>query len=277
VTDGDIVVNQKAEIEAFPPSPIYPLDTPLSSSHASLQKDTVAAVWVDHAKEDDFNLEKGRTIAQAGLMPPEGNQRYHWICAEGAYSGSAHAAYLTEEYGRGLRWELLAAAVPRVAVLDERVQSEKEHGSARDVPLSTVWPCMGVWVPDKTMCDLDHPSFDACRDFLASPTVDSDQHPIDFLVIHLTVLESLSKKVSSGNLEKALEKLIDQTEAKKAVLIIVTGRGVPTAARENGSDHVAPARYLPISALLESLVSRPSKLALMRTLWSAARPKKTDK
>ena len=41
-------------------------------------------------------------------------------------------------------------------------------------------------------------------------------------------------------------------------------------------DRLRAAGLRPISALLESLVGRPSKLSLMRVLWSARRPPRPE-
>ena len=51
---------------------------------------------------------------------------------------------------------------------------------------------------------------------------------------------------------------------------VVTGRGVPTLAARACDDGVEGCRYLPISSVFEYLVHNPSKLMLMRALWSAA-------
>jgi hypothetical protein len=104
---------------------------------------------------------------------------------------------------------------------------------------------------------------------LKQPAKRRDQFPIDFLIIHLTILERLSNE-KNGSLRNTLAELISDTKAKDAEIIIVTGRGVPSIALD--PDHMDNVRYLPISALLESLVSRLSKLALMRAIWSASRP-----
>ena len=93
-------------------------------------------------------------------------------------------------------------------------------------------------------------------------------------MVHLTILERLAK-VRNATLRSTLDCLVRDTQAADAEIVIVTGRGVPAVARAAGGNNgsgLAGVRYLPISALLESLVSRPSKLGLMRTLWSAGAP-----
>lgn len=261
-------------------SAIKPLPPILAAWHGALEKTTIAAAWVDHASMSDFKKING-ALKQSGFPPSKeaGDPVRRWVCVEGAYSDSAHTAFLNVELAKDLGWELLAAALPRVVVLDERVQSQWDS-TVREIPLHIVWPCMGVWVPEKTACHLDFPSMGECRKFLEKPSKCLDQFPIDFLVIHLTVLERLHNDGSLETLDETLGALINGIKAAdNAQIIVVTGRGVPTVAREHGIDHLSRARYLPISALLESLVARPSKLALMRTLWSAGRPAKqvTDK
>lgn len=243
--------------------------------HTSLDNEFIAAAWVDHPVKDDFNLSKA-AFKQAGFPSVTKKVAYpvrRWVSMEGAYASSAHSNFMMQEGAKYLGWELLAAALPRVAVLDERVQSEW-NTEVRLIKLNIVWPCMGVWVPEKEngTCNLDVPSMVMCREFLTNPSKCSDQFPIDFLVIHLTVLERLHKDEGSGTMSETLLKLIRETQAAEAKIIVVTGRGVPTVARERGTDHLPDVRYLPISALLETLVARPSKLALMRVLWSAGRP-----
>jgi hypothetical protein len=244
---------------------IRPLPISEQSWHNSLRDAAVAAAWIDHPKPDDF-INKAR-LNHAGEPNKE---TYHWVSAEGAFSDGAHTAYLKTcrpEEG----WELLAAAVARVAVLDERVQSELVTMSHSGIKLSKAWPFMGVWVPAKDNYNLDNPVLAACNTFLKQPAERKDQFPVDFLVIHLTILERLAKE-KNESLPDTLGALIKDTEAKNAEIIIVTGRGVPTVASALNKDHIENVRYLPISALLENLVSRPSKLALMRVIWSAGRP-----
>jgi hypothetical protein len=214
--------------------------------------------------------------AKDKIYPALHNPEAMWVSAEAAFSDSPHSAYLTT-CPPGVCWELLAAAMPRIAVLDERVQSEFDKPGPRGLPFSVLWPAMGVWVPPKLnadnaiFCNLDVPNFDQCRTFLANPTDKTEQFPIDILVLHLTVLEALNRKRKFEELlTKTLDALIDGTQAQGAEIVLVTGRGVPAIEMDN-------VRYLPISALLESLVMRPSKLALMRTLWSASRPRNGKK
>lgn len=239
--------------------------------HNTLQNSAIAAAWIDHPKETDFYPQYA-CLGHAS-QPNGDNNNFYWISAEGAFSDGAHTAYLkTCRQGEG--WEILAAAVARVAVLDERVQSELNRMSRSNIQFSEVWPLMGVWIPAKDGedgCNLDSPMLNACNKFLKKPAKREDQFPVDFLVIHLTILERLAKEANES-LPVTLSALIMDTEAKDAVIIIVTGRGVPTVASALNKDHIEDVRYLPISALLESLVSRPSKLALMRVIWSAGRP-----
>ena len=237
----------------------------------TLNNEEIAAAWVDHPVTDDFKL-GGARLSHAYCIPPPRFQR-RWISVEGAYSDSPHTLFLNDcgEHG----WEAIAAAVPRVAVLDERVQSESQ-AILRGTPLSRLWRLMGVWMPQKDKCNLDEPEFVKCKVFLKDPTGGdcTEQYPVDYLVLHLTILERLATE-KKKSMTDTLECLRSGGQASQASVILVTGRGVPAVARTvngHGGGRIKGARYLPISALLESLVSRPSKLALMRTIWSAGRP-----
>ena len=249
-----------------------PLPDQTCSWWNTLNNKAIAAAWVDHPTKDDLDA-TGAKLSHARRIPREPGALRRWISAEGAYSDSPHTLFLNTCGEDG--WEAIAAAVPRVAVLDERVQSESET-ELRSTSLSVLWPLMGVWVPQKKKCNLDVPEFKRCKEFLECPTGGkcSEQHPIDFLILHLTILERLATE-KKKSMNDALECLRSSGQASTADVILVTGRGVPAVARTvnvHRDGRVKGARYLPISALLESLVSRPSKLALMRTVWSAGRP-----
>jgi len=233
-------------------------------------KQIVGVAFIDHPNQGLF--EAGNNGIDQAYQPRLGIAVDHaWISAEGVVSDSPHAAYLNFPSAGG--WEILAAAIHRVAVLDERVQSERKDGLFRNISLgNVVWPAMGVWVPEKGKCNLDSPILDQCQAFLNDPANRKDQHPVDFLVLHLTILERLAK-TAGKLLGDTLSELVSGTQAKDADIIIVTGRGVPSVASSVEKDRLDEVRYLPVSALLESLVSRPSKLALMRAIWSAGRPK----
>lgn len=248
----------------------------------NVQSKYASAAWVDHPNQSCFSANT--------ILSPE-QTKYNWISIEGAFTDSAHSAYLNSFKGGG--WEAIAAAIPRVVIMDERVQSEATKIARAGLCYSDLWRMMGVWVPkqkktdgdtctiadarptsDAVVCDLDRPEMDRCTEFLRSPSVQhEEQYPVDFLVLHLTILERLEKNSGSKTLRETLEKLIAPAPVKDSKIILVTGRGVPSiarSARNNGA--LANVRYLPISAILESVVTRPSKLALMRALWSAGCP-----
>jgi hypothetical protein len=241
--------------------------------HATLETQAVATVWLDHVANAKFGEREfdagGVAIGQVAVQPSELDWPRFWISAEALFSDSPHAEYLNGCAKDG-GWEILAAAVARVVVFDERVQFELNNETRSGLSLWDTLRCMGVWVPKVDQCcNLEEPKFGPCRKFLKKPAFERpDQIPIDIFVIHLSVLEAL-KKGSDRTLKKTLEQLIAGTEAQEAEIVIVTGRGVPDIDIDN-------VRCLPISALLESLVRRPSKLALMRSLWSASCPPQTS-
>jgi hypothetical protein len=191
--------------------------------------------------------------------------------------------------------ELVTAAAARVVVLDERIQKSRGDKVAF-VTLHRAWANTGIWCPrnpedfvndvegkigkpsshDPALaCDLNSPNFDELKAFLKAPTRLSLQCPADVLVIHLTILERVTKDKRAAEGKnysegEVLRELVRDTCCDTAQVVVVTGRGVPAAAwkRDGGID----ARYLPISAVQEYLVSRPSKLGLMRVLWAARAP-----
>ncbi len=247
--------------------------TPPTNATATTSNDpSLAVAWIDHAT----NAVAMRTwldaigaaitdAAQASVEP---------VFAEGAYSESVHrwSSNLAPWWAQ----ELLAAALPRVAVLDERAQAERSL-KYRDVELHHRWRGMGVWVPDKddpAQCNLVEPNLRACQTFLECSSTHSGQGPVDYLVIHLTVLEALVKQCKGEKtLAAALKQLMPTALAEDpgVEVVIVTGRGVAGTVMSNGDNHLGACRYLPLSALHENLILRPSKLGLMRTLWSARR------
>jgi hypothetical protein len=253
--------------------------------------------WLDHANDVDLMCETGGTPVSASLIC--GGAR-NWASVEPLWSDSPHRQVLTDHSPEGMR-EIAAAALARVVVLDERIQSRR-HDKVRDVTLYKYWPQAGIWCPlhpddvkkkiingdeQQTIvkngdayhdinvaCNLDEPGFAEIHGFLKTPTEVTYQYPADFLVLHLTILERLHKQSPGKCINKVLSELVRGTPCEHAQIIIVTGRGVPTVAfSREGEEHI-DARYLPISALQEFLVTRPSKLGLMRVLWAAAAPGK---
>lgn len=262
--------------------PMWPLADDHVNMIDSLRNSEVAALWIGHPKPDHFKASRtgpgGQTRLHQAAMPPIGQEpSYRWIHVEPIFSDSPHGESLQAATATGLCQELLTAAVPRVAVLDERVQSSSAT-THRKIAMSQIWPSIGVWVPDKGACNLDAPQASQVRAFLCKPTAHEEHYPIDFLVIHLTVLERLYKDRAnrSDDLAKTLSDLKKDTLARDAEVIVVTGRGVPAVTRASDPDYLPDARYLPVSAILEYLVARPSKLALMRVLWSASQPATQD-
>lgn len=221
-----------------------------------------ACVWVDHPTETKLNqLEHWATEAEEA-----GNSPVRSISVELIYSDSP-ATPIIRSLQSGEGWELIAAALPRVVVLDERVQTEAKK-DIRDLKAERYWQLMHVHVPDReTEADLDYPKFDQCRKYLKA-----SNSKIDYLVLHLSILESLAQQQKGSGGGESIFSTIDAltfgTPSQTAQVVIVTGRGVQTFDRSLGRAQ-REVRYLPVSALLEYLVHRPSKLGLMRVIWSA--------
>lgn len=175
----------------------------------------------------------------------------------------------------------------------------------RDIPYNILWRCMGIWTPSSPsldrdrdgvpVCDLDRPDLGTIKDFLCNPTawiysyLDNRQSgnnieekiinglrvahqcPADFMVIHLTMLEKLAGSNKSTQ-DILLEFRGCCGVGEECEIIVVSGRGVPVESLSKKGEELK-ARFLPVSAILEHLVSRPSKLALTQALWSAIKPR----
>jgi hypothetical protein len=259
----------------------------------------IGVAFLDHGSDEFLKLTTGAQFKYAGVPQPGTTRRSIWLSVESTRSASAHRAVLehvrrAKAIGSVLRSdlaELAAAAAARVVVLDERIQKCRNDRVA-SVSLHRAWVNSGIWSPRKPedflstspgdltadsavhapvlACDLNAPSFERLRAFLKEPTLLSWQCPADVLVIHLTILERIAHERRSHEGD-VLRELVRGTSCDAAQIVVVTGRGVPAAAwkRAGGID----ARYLPISAIQEYLVSRPSKLGFMRVLWAARAPR----
>ncbi|RJX17051.1 MAG: hypothetical protein C4575_14040 [Desulforudis sp.] len=239
-----------------------------------------------HANSKDFAKTGSPNLLSAGYYTGDNSYRENIVFSEMLESLSPHEPFLEKQFStEAAGGELLAAALARVIVLDERVQNELCR-KYRKVEYKTLWPCMGIWVPDSTdepeecrnipfsssgdcpKTNLNRPDFDSIQNFLRNPARLGGHCPPDFLILHLTILENLTKGPKGKEDEaQTLSALLEGTKVgAECEIVIVTGRGVSSFNRHNGMR----VRYLPISALLEYLLARPSKLALMRALWSAS-------
>ncbi len=272
----------------------------------------MGVAWLDHAKDDRYLIDtvgnpESPFFGGAGIPCRRGGENavHPWLSVEPCWSDSPQTQILaavkkvyektheTEQHETVLN-ELICAAIPRVIVLDERVQSRRKD-KIREVSLYKYWPMVGIWTPFKRedyvnedfdanflenlstpCCDLDRPVFSEIQKFLERPSPLDHQGNADFLVVHLTVLEKLQAEGNYDDLSSTLNALVDNTTAAEAVKVVVTGRGVPNhnepnlgSGNEKGNNTHHNIRLIPISALLEYLVMRPSKLGLMRVLWSA--------
>jgi hypothetical protein len=220
-----------------------------------------AFFWLDHPTRD--SIKTYREINVGGFL--------NSIYFEPIFSHSPATEVICGlQSGEG--WELIAAAQPRIVVLDERVQAAAGNKVRDTLTAEECWPGMRIEVPNRDdEANLDSPNFDRCRCYLKTR-----QNKIDYLILHLTILERLSAQCKhEQDIFATIDALKQETKAETAAIMIVTGRGVSTFAR-SGSARGRRERYLPVSALLEYLTQRPSKLGLMRALWSASNPKEKN-
>lgn len=191
--------------------------------------------------------------------------------------------------------EFCAAALARVLVLDERVQTEAAT-TVDSLRLRDRWTLARVTVPGTHAAKLDRAVWGPLRAALAQPfqeyhapgLIDGGHH---FAAVHLTILERLLRdrdfanerslrgdEVFRGFLEQQNDEaaLIYALRAAPAIgqnchIVVVTGRGVPAFARgASPRGFAGSVRYLPVSTVLDYLIRNPSKLMLMRALWSAS-------
>jgi len=241
----------------------------------SISDQRLNCAWIDHGSGNDFQKEYQNPNLLSAAVEYDYGQPF--VFAEILDSQSPHKPFLEKQRNKPETGnELVAAALARVIVLDERVQNElqDQDGNPREyrsgIHYESLWPCMGIWVPKKDQVDLNRPDFEMIKSFLKAPTQKSDHLLPDFLVLHLTILENLKGPEHECEAETLKELLRGTSAESDCEIVIVTGRGVPSLNRHDGDSKILPTRYLPISALLGYLLARPSKLAVMRALWSAA-------
>ena len=227
-----------------------------------------AAFWIDHISEGAPDVLED-LISRFNQRNPQ--KPVECLAWESCFFGLP-ATNSLNGLERDQGWELLAACLPRVVVLDERVQAQA-LSKFRDIALTKYWSGMRVEVPPRKSCDLDKPEMKSCRNWL-----DTLSKPVEFLIVHLTLLERLRDEKRLPNVMAAINALTEDNDfLAHAIVVVVTGRGVATFGRSLSEptdlESKSSPRYLPVSAFLEYLVRQPSKLGLMRVLWSASRPK----
>lgn len=222
-------------------------------------------LWLDHASEAQL----AKIRARAQLF-------FEWVvCCEPCVSGSL-TSHVVAQVADNRVWELLTSATARVLVLDERVQAEQHREIRGNLTLGTCWRSMGVEVPRADECSLDFPDMSQLQAYLARLA----DRPVDHALIHATLLERLCAQGRHRSVFDALGQLIADGPLQNATIILVTGRGLPVFAQSldtvGGDDAVRFARrtrYLPVSAVLECITRYPSKIGLMRAIWSASGPR----
>lgn len=222
-----------------------------------LDGSAIGLCWADHLTADEFGLRKINGFE---------NKSSGWALVEAAYSGAVHTEFLNGMQSQSRHWEILAAGVQRIAIIDERVQAERGR-TVRTRRLEDWWRGMGLWNPSDKECDLAIPNIEEFRTFLNS----ASGVRFDFLVIHLTLLEAIRDARNYPSIDEVFHDLVSGTPAQSAERVIVTGRGLQLHELAAAEGSMA-GRYMPISTLLEYMTIRPSKLGLMRALWSAATP-----
>jgi hypothetical protein len=229
-----------------------------------------AAVWIDHVDTKKIK----RIYRKIDSFIANYSKSLELVSWEACFTGIPASSAL-DGLKRHQGWELIAASLPRVAVLDERVQAQAVS-EFRSIRLRKYWRGMCVAVPRKSVCNLDQPTMASCRKWLSR-----SKKTIHFLIVHLTLLERLRDERGLADATAVILELIaENPHLSETQIAVVTGRGVATfgrsLSRSNKDLSIKKLRYLPISTFLEYLVRRPSKLGLMRALWSASKPEERE-
>jgi hypothetical protein len=171
-----------------------------------------------------------------------------------------------------LKYQLLEAALTRIAILDERVQAAVEEAQPEEVgptfrrrsmSVSAILQDMRVFVPPKQPCDLDDPTCD-----LDDPKLEQLRKWLckarkqcggfDFLVVHQGVLDKLPDRP-----ETLVQQLAEVSGS--AHVVVCSGRGIPAELPKS-------ARFVPLSSLLKWTVRDRSKYHLCQLLFASRSP-----
>lgn len=231
-----------------------------------LEESDIGLLWVDHATHQEFPPSDPETELYPGF------ERKELVSSMSPHNGllEEHRRLLLKEPTKPppLPNELLAAALPKILVLDERVQ-RKFSNEHREIKFESIWRNSGITVPDPRVIDLND-----TKDAIAGKATKFfesffKEDTADFVVMHLGLLEKIA-----GTNNSRLNNILKIFSESDCFFVLITGRGLTkskifSALKKNPVLNKHFIRYLPVSSLQEYLTINPSKLALMRALWTA--------
>lgn len=188
-----------------------------------------------------------------------------WEHYEGNYPQCSLLENPPSEFKEILQIQFLEAALTRVVILDERIQSamidhEPLKKGDHELKMFEVLERMNIFVPFQNVNLYDPNQYQ-----ITSWLVDSDEkrREFEFLVVHQGILNRLKDRLDE---EKSPRDWITEIASQcRACLVICSGRGKPL-------DIPDKARFIPISSLLHWTIAHPSKYHLCHLLYSSRRP-----
>lgn len=166
---------------------------------------------------------------------------------------------------------LVELAITNVCLIDERIQTfylEKSYSGSDEVEIAfkDYFPRIGIHVPTKDEADLNTSNFGEIgvrnsvqfnlRKYLVS------QEKIDFIILHLGIIEKLIEDKSKEMVEQKIKELLNQNEELYKKVVLTSGRGTPTTIPGN-------CRYLPLSAVQQCVETTFDKFLLVKALYNS--------
>jgi hypothetical protein len=192
------------------------------------------------------------------------SQHLFWEHYDGGYDQVSMIENPPEGLEEPIKHEFIAAALARIVILDERVQSAVEthpgYSNGR-LTMSEAIDRRRICVPSSTKCPLKGEiSWRNVEAYLA----DVSSEPIDLLVVHLGILERIAPR---EGWQQTLGKLLHWADQQHQTpeIVICSGRGSNEA-------QAVDQRFVPASAVERWTVHVPSKFHLYQLLASSRRP-----
>lgn len=170
--------------------------------------------------------------------------------------------------------ELIESALLRVAIVDERLQEAIEGKEGKGVPTYNSIPMpdivrgMNIFVPPISKINLAASELgessiegDAQRTVL-NKWIQQQLSVLDFLVIHLGIIEKLQKGTARHNIALWIEKI--ETLHPSLKIVVISGRGTPP-------NLPAGVRFMNYSTVSRYVVEDRSKISLCRVLSASRR------